>query len=70
MHLPLPVTEFGYLLSVACEPENPDVIYLGLDRGSSLAAGEVYRSMDGGSSWSLVLSTINAAPIKIAISPA
>lgn len=69
MHLPLPVTEFGYLLSVACEPENPDVIYLGLDRGSSLAAGEVYKSMDGGSSWTIVLSTINAAPIKIAISP-
>lgn len=66
IHLPLPEATIVEVYSIACEENNPDVLYLGIS--TCVWCGDVYKSTDGGLQWEHVLPTGSAVPTKIIIS--
>ncbi len=52
------VTDFGGINTIACDPNNADVIYVGCAYFTEVDRGGVYRSTDGGESWHLINKTV------------
>ena len=55
--------------SIQIDPDNPSTLYAALGNKFSSSLNGVYKSLDGGGSWSLLAGDPNAGRIVIAIAP-
>ena len=51
------VSDYGEINTIACDPNNADVLYVGCNYYTESERGGVFRSTDGGESWHLINKT-------------